>query len=141
MGVGGGGDTNNLVSGHPITQVQLAVTLFLMFSQVTLLLMFSQSVSGHPITHVQSSHPITHVQSISQVQSLPSVLLACHPPPTPFPPHLLLACPSHPLPSSPHPPPIVPQGDWLKLGFILSIFYLSVWLGIGGAWWKVIGLW
>lgn len=35
----------------------------------------------------------------------------------------------------------VPQGDWLRLGFILSIFYLSVWLGIGGAWWKVIGLW
>uniref|UniRef100_A0A7S0VAM7 Uncharacterized protein n=1 Tax=Polytomella parva TaxID=51329 RepID=A0A7S0VAM7_9CHLO len=35
----------------------------------------------------------------------------------------------------------VPQADWLKLGFILSIFYLAVWLGIGGAWWKVIGLW
>lgn len=35
----------------------------------------------------------------------------------------------------------VPQGDWLKFGFILSIFYLAVWLGIGGAWWKVIGLW
>lgn len=35
----------------------------------------------------------------------------------------------------------VPQGDWLKFGFILSLFYLGVWLGIGGAWWKVIGLW
>ena len=35
----------------------------------------------------------------------------------------------------------VPQADWLKFGFILSIFYLSVWLGLGGAWWKVIGLW
>ncbi|PNH01975.1 putative malate transporter yflS [Tetrabaena socialis] len=35
----------------------------------------------------------------------------------------------------------VHQGDWLRLGFILSIFYLAVWLGIGGAWWKVIGLW
>eukprot|EP00798_Chlamydomonas_sp_ICE-L_P016682 gene16682-22941_t len=31
-------------------------------------------------------------------------------------------------------------GTWLKNGFILSIFYLTVWLGIGGAWWKVIGL-
>lgn len=35
----------------------------------------------------------------------------------------------------------VPQGDWLKFGFILSVFYLAVWLGIGGAWWKAIGLW
>ncbi|MEW5300313.1 MAG: hypothetical protein WDW36_003252 [Sanguina aurantia] len=35
----------------------------------------------------------------------------------------------------------VPQADWLKNGFILSVFYLSVWMGIGGAWWKVIGLW
>lgn len=33
------------------------------------------------------------------------------------------------------------QGDWLKFGAILSVFYLAVWLGIGGAWWKVIGLW
>lgn len=35
----------------------------------------------------------------------------------------------------------VGQGDWLKFGFILSVFYLGVWLGVGGAWWKVIGLW
>mmetsp|Transcript_18497 Transcript_18497/g.51906 ORF Transcript_18497/g.51906 Transcript_18497/m.51906 type:complete len:564 (-) Transcript_18497:806-2497(-) len=35
----------------------------------------------------------------------------------------------------------VPQADWLRLGFILSIFYVVVWLGVGGAWWKVIGLW
>lgn len=34
----------------------------------------------------------------------------------------------------------VPQGDWLKYGFILSVFYLTVWLGIGGAWWKILGL-
>lgn len=33
------------------------------------------------------------------------------------------------------------QGDWLKFGFMLSIFYLAVWLGVGGMWWKVIGLW
>jgi hypothetical protein len=36
-------------------------------------------------------------------------------------------------------PPL--QGDWLKLGFIMSIWYLTIWLGVGGAWWKVIGLW
>jgi len=33
------------------------------------------------------------------------------------------------------------QADWLRLGFILSIFYIVVWMGVGGAWWKVIGLW
>lgn len=35
----------------------------------------------------------------------------------------------------------VPQADWLKMGFILSIMYLTVWLGVGGAWWKVLGFW
>ncbi|KAK9908923.1 hypothetical protein WJX75_004723 [Coccomyxa subellipsoidea] len=35
----------------------------------------------------------------------------------------------------------VEQAKWYQLGFIMSIFYITVWLGIGGAWWKVIGLW
>ncbi|KAK9803679.1 hypothetical protein WJX72_011415 [[Myrmecia] bisecta] len=35
----------------------------------------------------------------------------------------------------------VPQSKWYQLGFILSIFYIAVWLIAGGAWWKVIGLW
>ena len=35
----------------------------------------------------------------------------------------------------------VPQATWYKLGLLLSFFYIAVWLGIGGAWWKVIGLW
>jgi len=35
----------------------------------------------------------------------------------------------------------VPQAKWYQLGLILSFFYIAVWLGIGGAWWKVIGLW
>lgn len=39
------------------------------------------------------------------------------------------------------PTTLQPQADWLKFGFILSVFYLSVWMGVGGAWWKVIGLW
>lgn len=36
----------------------------------------------------------------------------------------------------------VPQADWLKLGFLLSIYYLAVWVGLGGlTWWKFIGIW
>ena len=35
----------------------------------------------------------------------------------------------------------VPQSKWYQLGFLMSVFYITVWLGIGGAWWKVIGLW
>lgn len=31
----------------------------------------------------------------------------------------------------------VPQSKWYQLGFLLSIFYISVWLFAGGAWWKV----
>jgi len=34
----------------------------------------------------------------------------------------------------------VPQAKWYQLGLLLSVFYLAVWLGVGGAWWKVIGL-
>lgn len=33
----------------------------------------------------------------------------------------------------------VPQGDWLKFGLIMSVYYLLVWLGIGGQWWKYLG--
>lgn len=33
------------------------------------------------------------------------------------------------------------QADWLKFGFLLSVVYLSIWLGVGGVWWKAIGLW
>jgi len=31
--------------------------------------------------------------------------------------------------------------DWWKLGFIVSVVNLSIWVFIGGAWWKVLGLW
>ena len=34
----------------------------------------------------------------------------------------------------------VPQAKWYQLGLLLSFFYIAVWLGVGGAWWKVIGL-
>lgn len=35
----------------------------------------------------------------------------------------------------------VDQGTWWKYGFLLSLVHLVVWLGIGGVWWKVLGLW
>ena len=35
----------------------------------------------------------------------------------------------------------VPQGTWWKLGFIMSIINFLVFILIGGAWWKVLGLW
>jgi anion transporter len=35
----------------------------------------------------------------------------------------------------------VPQTQWYKFGFIFSLIYLGIWGGVGGAWWKVLGLW
>jgi divalent anion:Na+ symporter, DASS family len=34
----------------------------------------------------------------------------------------------------------VSQGDWWKLGFIISLINIVVWLGIGPLWWKLIGM-
>jgi DASS family divalent anion:Na+ symporter len=31
--------------------------------------------------------------------------------------------------------------DWWRLGAIVSVVNLTVWLGVGGTWWKLIGLW
>ena len=33
------------------------------------------------------------------------------------------------------------QGDWYKFGFLMSVVYLTIWTFVGGAWWKVLGLW
>lgn len=30
---------------------------------------------------------------------------------------------------------------WWKLGFYISVIHIIIWLGIGGVWWKLIGLW
>ena len=30
---------------------------------------------------------------------------------------------------------------WWKLGFILSVVYIPIWLVLGGLWWKILGLW
>jgi len=35
----------------------------------------------------------------------------------------------------------VEMGTWWKLGFLISVINIIIWLGIGGLWWKVLGLW
>ncbi|TSB47216.1 anion permease [Alkalicoccobacillus porphyridii] len=35
----------------------------------------------------------------------------------------------------------VTQQKWWSLGFIISIIHITVWIGIGGLWWKLLGLW
>jgi DASS family divalent anion:Na+ symporter len=31
--------------------------------------------------------------------------------------------------------------DWWKLGALISVVNIIIWLGIGGLWWKILGLW
>ena len=35
----------------------------------------------------------------------------------------------------------VPLHTWWKTGAVISVVHLIVWIGIGGLWWRVIGLW
>lgn len=35
----------------------------------------------------------------------------------------------------------VDQGTWWRLGFIVSIVNIVIWIGSGSVWWKVLGLW
>jgi DASS family divalent anion:Na+ symporter len=35
----------------------------------------------------------------------------------------------------------VKQGDWWRIGFLISIVNLVIWMGVGVWWWKLIGLW
>ena len=35
----------------------------------------------------------------------------------------------------------VPLGVWWKTGLILSFVNIVIWLGVGGVWWKILGLW
>lgn len=35
----------------------------------------------------------------------------------------------------------VSQGDWWKIGFIMSVLNMIIFIGIGAFWWKAIGLW
>ncbi|CZE47694.1 anion permease [Campylobacter geochelonis] len=33
------------------------------------------------------------------------------------------------------------QNEWWRLGFILTLINLAIWIVVGGIWWKVLGLW
>ncbi|HYW41211.1 MAG TPA: DASS family sodium-coupled anion symporter [Bryobacteraceae bacterium] len=35
----------------------------------------------------------------------------------------------------------VRQGDWWRIGFLISLVDLLIWMGIGGLWWKAVGIW
>lgn len=35
----------------------------------------------------------------------------------------------------------VTQNKWWSIGFVVSIVHIIVWVGIGGLWWKALGLW
>jgi len=35
----------------------------------------------------------------------------------------------------------VPLGTWWKVGGLLSLVNITIWLVVGGLWWKVLGLW
>jgi DASS family divalent anion:Na+ symporter len=35
----------------------------------------------------------------------------------------------------------VPLGTWWRVGAIVSVVEIAIWLGIGGVWWRLIGIW
>jgi len=35
----------------------------------------------------------------------------------------------------------VSQGTWWRIGFLISLVLLVIWLGVGMLWWKVLGWW
>jgi DASS family divalent anion:Na+ symporter len=35
----------------------------------------------------------------------------------------------------------VPLGTWWKTGLVVSVVNIAIWLSVGAAWWKVLGLW
>lgn len=35
----------------------------------------------------------------------------------------------------------VRQGDWWRIGFLISVVNLIIWMGVGMWWWKAIGIW
>jgi DASS family divalent anion:Na+ symporter len=35
----------------------------------------------------------------------------------------------------------VSQTEWWKIGFMVSVLHLIIWIGVGSVWWKIIGLW
>ncbi|MGH7947191.1 MAG: anion permease, partial [Opitutaceae bacterium] len=35
----------------------------------------------------------------------------------------------------------VTQAAWWRVGFVVSLATISIWMTVGVAWWKLIGLW
>ncbi len=35
----------------------------------------------------------------------------------------------------------IEQGTWWKIGFMISVINLVIWMGLGSIWWKFLGLW
>jgi divalent anion:Na+ symporter, DASS family len=35
----------------------------------------------------------------------------------------------------------VPMADWWRIGALISVVNIVIWLGVGGLWWKILGLW
>jgi DASS family divalent anion:Na+ symporter len=35
----------------------------------------------------------------------------------------------------------VRQAEWWRLGFLISLVNLAIWMGIGPLWWKLVGIW
>ena len=35
----------------------------------------------------------------------------------------------------------VGQGDWWRIGFLISLIDLAIWMGVGSVWWHVLGFW
>jgi DASS family divalent anion:Na+ symporter len=35
----------------------------------------------------------------------------------------------------------VRQGEWWRLGLLISVVNLAIWMGIGPLWWKLVGIW
>jgi DASS family divalent anion:Na+ symporter len=33
------------------------------------------------------------------------------------------------------------QSEWWRIGFLVSLANLAIWLGVGVGWWKLIGFW
>lgn len=35
----------------------------------------------------------------------------------------------------------VPAATWFRVGFLVALFHLVIWIGVGTAWWKLLGWW
>jgi DASS family divalent anion:Na+ symporter len=35
----------------------------------------------------------------------------------------------------------VEVGTWWRMGLLISVVNIVIWVGLGGLWWKALGLW